>query len=372
MAKTVFVGVSGGVDSAVSAALLKQQGYDVTCVFIKIWQPEFIECSWKEDRIDAIRIAVSLGLPFMEVDLSDEYNKTVVRKMVKDYASGITPNPDVLCNRTIKFGSFLKFARENGADFIATGHYARVAFGDRRLSRTNRRFTQKKSKKEFELLRGRDKEKDQSYFLYLLDQSDLAFTLFPVGNLLKSEVREFARRFELPVADKPDSQGLCFVGEVTLPDFLRQYIKLEKGAVRDKSGAMIGEHDGAALYTIGQRHGFSIANKKTRRGDLSAQAGPYYVTGIDIKKNVLYASRDLGDAKRKEIEIDKMHWISMDSRLPGNFDVQARYREKPSRTGISKKGNRIRVRFEEPHIISPGQSLVIYDGIRCLGGGIIK
>lgn len=347
--KTIFVGLSGGVDSAVSAALLKERGFDVVCVFIKIWQPEFLECNWKEERVDAMRIAVALGLPFREVDLSDDYKRSVVDTMVKAYASGITPNPDVLCNRAIKFGSFLKIAKDSGADFIATGHYAQI----------------RKSGTQFELLRGCDSAKDQSYFLHLLDQRDLAATIFPVGNLLKSEVRKLAHRFKLPVAQKPDSQGLCFVGDVTLKDFLRRYIHLEKGVVSDADGSTIGEHEGAALYTIGQRHGFSLTNK-------SISAGRHFITAINVSSNTIQVSANLKDAMKERVSIKDMHWISGSPPMLANLQVQARYREKPVQATLAISGNVAEVSFREPHLASAGQSLVVYDGDRCLGGGIIS
>src|ERR1041385_6375895 len=189
--KKVFVGLSGGVDSAVSAALLKERGYHVTGVFIKIWRPEFIECTWKEDRIDAMRVCAALEIPFKELDLSEVYKKDIIDSMVKDYARGVTPNPDVLCNRSIKFGGFAKWAFDEGADRIATGHYARTENG--------------------KLLRGVDEKKDQSYFLHLVSENDLKRTLFPVGEMKKTQVRELAKKFNLPVAQKPDSQGLCFI-----------------------------------------------------------------------------------------------------------------------------------------------------------------
>src|SRR3989338_885236 len=347
MAK-VFVGLSGGVDSAVSAALLKEQRYDVTCVFIKIWQPEFIECTWKEDRLDAMRVAVSLDLPFAEIDLSNDYKKTVIDSMIEGYTRGITPNPDVLCNRSIKFGSFLKFAKEQGADFIGTGHYARIRKG-----------------KSFELLRGKDSSKDQSYFLHLLDQHDLASTIFPVGELSKKEVRKLARKFKLHVADKPDSQGLCFVGDVTMKDFLGRYIKLQKGDVLDLDGKVIGEHDGAALYTIGQRHGFRAHN-------IDIQGGPYFVTRTNAKRNIIWASKNLAEAHSLTVAVRKMHWISDPLKLHASAEVQVRYRERTGRARFSQDREKIVVQFEEPRVVSPGQSLVIYDREITLGGGVIS
>ncbi|MDO8552149.1 MAG: tRNA 2-thiouridine(34) synthase MnmA [bacterium] len=358
MSKTVFVGLSGGVDSAVSAALLKEQGYNVAGVFIKIWQPEFIECTWAKDRLDAMRVCVSLGIPFQEIDLSSDYKRTVVDDMISAYSRGITPNPDVLCNRHIKFGSFMNYARKEGADYIATGHYARVALGDRR-------FTQKEPKNVYKLLRGSDNNKDQSYFLYLLKQDDLVHTLFPVGNLLKSEVRKLAAKFSLPVAEKSDSQGLCFVGDVTMKDFLSRYMKLDEGKVIDTNGTCIGSHEGAALYTIGQRHGFT-----TER--LAGDRTPYYVVSVNIPANTITVSTRRDDATQKDIRIDSMHWISGAPEMPLRAQTQARYREKPSEATISVEGGGVSVAFDEPQIAAAGQSIVVYNDDTCLGGGTIE
>src|SRR3989344_860547 len=241
---TVFVGLSGGVDSAVSAALLKEAGHSVVGAFIKIWRPEFIECPWQKERLDAMRVGAHLGIPFREIDLSDEYKKDVIDDMIANYTRGITPNPDVLCNRHIKFGAFKEWAHAGGADLVASGHYARIV----------------KTGNRFQLHRGKDTHKDQSYFLWRLTEKDLETTLFPVGGFTKPEVRALAEKFGLPVATKKDSQGLCFVGEVTMRDFLARYIDLKQGKVLDEAGAVIGEHDGAALYTLGERHGFRIEN----------------------------------------------------------------------------------------------------------------
>jgi tRNA-specific 2-thiouridylase len=352
MAHRVFVGLSGGVDSAVAAALLQEQGFDVVGAYIKIWQPEFIECTWQEDRLDAMRVAAALGIPFKEIDLSDEYKKDVVDAMVRDYARGITPNPDVLCNRCIKFGAFAQWARGEGADMIATGHYAQ----------------KREESGHIELLRARDPAKDQSYFLYRLDQKDLSRAIFPVGGMLKSEVRAHAKRFGLPVANKPDSQGLCFVGEVSMPEFLARFIPIARGPVVDGE-TVIGEHEGAAFYTIGQRHGFSTAKAK--------KAGPYYVTRIDVATNTVHVSTRREDAARDSVTLDDVHWVDGEPAFPFHALAQARYHEPPVRAAVSKEGNRITVAFKNPHIASPGQSLVLYlpgqkgDGDACLGGGIL-
>lgn len=345
--KKVYVGLSGGVDSGTSAALLKEQGYDVTGVFIKIWQPEFVECTWREDRLDALRVCASLGIPFREIDLSEEYKKDVVDAMAADYKKGVTPNPDVLCNEKIKFGAFVRWALAEGADMIATGHYAQVGEHDGRAV----------------LMRAFDPAKDQSYFLYRISAEYLNKVIFPIGEMRKSDVRTAARRFGLPVAEKPDSQGLCFVGDVSMRDFLRRYITVENGRVIDTSGNIIGEHDGAALYTIGQRHGFTIAN--------GPAGGAHYIVAIDTGENTLTVAPERADAARTAIRLRDIHWINGGPTLPLRASIQARYHEAPVSAAISKEGNEIACTFDAPHIASPGQSLVVYDGDICLGGGII-
>ncbi len=346
----VFVGLSGGVDSGTSAALLKEQGYDVTGVFIRIWQPEFIECTWREDRLDAMRVCAALSIPFREVDLSEEYKRQVIDSMIADYRRGITPNPDVLCNERIKFGSFLRWALAEGADAIATGHYARTQASRKDGSRTD-------------LLRGIDPAKDQSYFLYRASSEDLTKIMFPIGGIKKPAVRNEARRFGLPVSEKPDSQGLCFVGDVSMRDFLRRYITVDPGNVLDVNGKTIGGHDGAALYTIGQRHGFTITD--------SSSGAAHFIVDVDTDANTLTVSMNRQDAARRSAEISDMHWIGVTPTLPHRCEVQTRYHEMPVGAEISEADGGIRCVFNTPHIASPGQSLVLYDGDLCLGGGVI-
>ncbi|MDZ4227258.1 MAG: tRNA 2-thiouridine(34) synthase MnmA [Patescibacteria group bacterium] len=348
MAHRVFVGLSGGVDSAVSAALLKERGLNVVGVFIKIWQPEFYECTWKEDRLDAMRVAVALGIPFREVDLSEEYKRDVVERMIQDYKRGITPNPDVLCNRHIKFGAFAEWALRLGAEGIATGHYARIRqHGGHR-----------------ELLRGADRAKDQSYFLYRLNQRDLARAAFPVGNLTKAQVRRHAKRLALPVAEKPDSQGLCFVGDVSMKDFLARYIPLERGRVEDMSGRVVGWHHGAALYTVGQRHGFDI-------GDARMREVPCYVAGVDTVANTIRVSPNRSDAARKKVPIYDDIWTVGLPRLPLSALAQTRHRGNPVPATVSREGNGLVASFNEPHVAAAGQSIVFYKFVQGGAGDVV-
>ena len=376
----VFVGLSGGVDSSAAAALLKNQGHDVTGVFIKIWQPKWGPCGWKEDRRDAMRVAMKLDIPFKEIDLSDEYEKAVVDYMVKEYKAGRTPNPDVMCNSQIKFGEFLKWARKQGADYVATGHYARL---QREIINNKHQITNKSkiqnSKFKINLLLGVDEGKDQSYFLWQLKQDQLKYCLFPVGEYKKSEVRKMAKEFGLPTADKKDSQGICFVGKVGMKEFLKKYIKANQGDVLDVDGNKIGHHDGSVFYTIGQRHGFTITKKGT-------DDKPLYVVGKDVKKNEIIVSNQkakkqensttpmLRGTSKKTIIIDKVNWIN---KVPINnkkYKCRFRHLQKLLNCQITKLPNSTyEVKFYKPQEgIAPGQSLVLYDGDVCLGGGIIN
>jgi tRNA-specific 2-thiouridylase len=341
----VFVGLSGGVDSAVSAALLKEQGYDVTGVFIKIWTPEFLECTWREDRLDAKRVAAHLEIPFLEIDLSQEYLDAVVKDMVENYKKGFTPNPDVLCNRVIKFGAFSKWAFENGAAYVATGHYARI----------------EKQGEFLKLLKGADPAKDQSYFLYSLTSHDLARVVFPVGGFSKKEIRAKAEAYGLPNAARPDSQGLCFVGDVPMQEFLGRFISLTPGKLLGEGGTILGTHDGAALFTIGQRHGFRLAS--------SAPAGPYYVVAVDAAANTVTVSKTKQDTMHRNAALTDVHWINESVSV---VDAVARYHGAPVRAEISGSLDAYRVEFVEPLQLTRGQSLVFYKGDECLGGGIIQ
>lgn len=344
--KKVFVGLSGGVDSAVSAALLKEQGHDVTGVFIKAWQPDWLPCSWREERRDAMKVALALDIPFLFLDLEKEYKQAVVDKMLAEYKANRTPNPDVLCNREIKFGSFWEKAKELGADFIATGHYAEIRDG--------------------KLLEGKDQVKDQSYFLWTLTEEDLSHTIFPVGHLEKEKVRELAKKFHLPVAEKKDSQGICFMGEVTMEEFLAHYIEAKPGRVFNTEGEVIGKHSGLIYYTIGERHGFEITKK-------SPSSGPFYVIDKDVKTNTILVSdnrEEILEYSPTKIQLKSVNWINE----PESEDLTARIRYKGERfpCSLDLVGKKLSVEFQEPvRGLSLGQSIVFYSGDECLGGAIL-
>ncbi|HET8580941.1 MAG TPA: tRNA 2-thiouridine(34) synthase MnmA [Candidatus Paceibacterota bacterium] len=339
----VFVGLSGGVDSALSAALLIEQGYDVTGVFIKIWQPAFTRCTWKEDRLAAMRVAVALGIPFATLDLSDEYEREVIGRMQADYRAGRTPNPDALCNRFIKFGAFRRFAALHGADLVATGHHAQIEKGSGRL------------------LRGADPGKDQAYFLWQLTRDDLLHALMPIGGMTKQAVREAARTRGIPVAERPDSQGLCFVGDIDMHGFLSELLAPAPGMVLDAAGAMIGTHDGAALYTLGARHKFRIT-------DPDAAPAPLYVIATDVSANTITVAPSATGAMRRDVALLETNWCSGTAPQGGRYLAEVRYHQEPQ--GCTLEGSR--VIFDLPQLAVPGQSLVLYDGAACLGGGIIS
>lgn len=360
----VYVGMSGGVDSSVSAALLKNQGYEVVGVFIKVWQPDFLPCNWKEERRDAMRVAAHLDIPFITLDLEKEYKKEVVDYMIREYKEGRTPNPDVMCNRYVKFGGFFDWAMEQGADFVATGHYARIEGIEGHLSR-----------KGIFLLKGRDDNKDQSYFLWTLTKEKLSKTIFPVGDIPKPEVRLLARKFKLPNAEKKDSQGLCFVGKIDMKDFLKHYIDEKPGDVLNDAGEVIGHHEGALFYTLGERHGFTIT-KKTSKDE------PYFVISKDINKNTLVVSNnkihlsDKGNStedKKQNCIIKDTNWIADSIDAQKIYKARVRYRGTLHNIKINPQpNNNASINFlDSKDILSLGQSIVVYDGDFCIGGGII-
>lgn len=347
MAKKVYVGMSGGVDSSVTAALLQEQGYEVTGVYMKNWSqdmPGFV-CPWQEDFQDAKRVAVQLDIPFKMFDFETEYRQRVVDYLLEGYRAGITPNPDIMCNQEIKFKLFLQTALDDGADMIATGHYARIFDG--------------------RLLAGTDTNKDQSYFLYRVTQDALEHSLMPIGEYEKPSVRARAKKLGLATAEKKDSQGICFVGKVGIKEFLQQFVESHPGKIIDQKGAVVGEHDGALFYTIGQRHG------------LNAGGGlPYYVVGKDMDKNEVYVTTDLQDSRLwgKVLHLASVHWINGKPDLSHALQVRTRYRAPlVTTTYLEQTGNESLVveLAEEVRALTPGQSAVIYDGDIVLGGGIL-
>lgn len=345
--KTVYVGVSGGVDSSVSLVLLKEQGFNVVGCFIKTWQPDFIECTWRAERRDAMRVCASLDVPFITIDAVQEYKELVGEYFINEYKAGRTPNPDVMCNKEIKFGVFLKYALDNGADFIATGHYA--------------------ISKEGRLFKGVDDTKDQSYFLWTLTEKQLQKVIFPIGDLQKTEVRKLALKHGLPTALKKDSQGVCFLGPIDMKDFLSHYIPKKIGAVLNLKGEIVGEHDGALFFTLGERHGFRITKK-------GINDNPVYVISRDLDKNTITVSENNQDNPKKKdykkIKIENINWIS--GQKPDSnkkYHARVRYQQKLQSCFVFEDN----VVFDESqNLASAGQSIVVYDGDECLGGGIIS
>ncbi|OGL36020.1 tRNA 2-thiouridine(34) synthase MnmA [Candidatus Saccharibacteria bacterium RIFCSPHIGHO2_12_FULL_47_17] len=351
--------MSGGVDSSVAALLLKQQGYKVVCVFMKNWSQDLpgMPCPWREDFADAKRVAVQLGIDFKMYNFEKQYKQKVVDYMLKEFQAGHTPNPDIMCNQEIKFGLFFHTAMADGADLIATGHYART--------------------KDGRLYMAKDKNKDQTYFLYRATKDALKNTLYPIGDYLKSEVRQLAAKHKLVTADKKESMGLCFVGKVGIKEFLSQYVEEKQGPIIDQKGQKVGEHDGAIFYTIGQRHGLDVG------GGL-----PFYVTGKDMKKNEVYVTTDLQDEKlwSREIKFTQAHWINGPPAIKqaainrGQLYARTRHRGElikvkklnPSTLLRTGKSNRWSVELEDDvRAVTPGQSIVFYSGDMCLGGGIV-
>lgn len=343
---TVYVGLSGGVDSSVSAALLQQQGYRVVGVYMKNWTQDVagVACPWKQDLADARAVAAILDIPFKVFDFQAGYKQHVVDNMVAEYAAGRTPNPDIMCNQEIKFKLFLQAALADGADLIATGHYARTQGG--------------------QLFTAADTAKDQTYFLYRVTPTALERTLFPLGQLTKTQVRRRAAQLGLPTATKPDSQGICFVGEVGLSEFLRQYLTPAPGPVVSTAGQVLGTHQGAAFYTIGQRHGLGIGG-----------GTPFYVTGKDMATNTVYVTADPADLSltTRHFQLVDPHWISA-APIPGQeYGLRVRYRAEliPGQLHRTDVGWEVQLARPE-RAVSPGQSAVVYQGEQVVGGGIIQ
>ena len=383
--KTVVVGLSGGVDSSVAAYLLKKEGYNVIGLFMRNWKDESViiddECPWIEDSNDALQVSEILNIPFQVIDFSKEYKEKIVDYMFSEYKNGRTPNPDILCNREIKFDLFLKKALELGADFVATGHYCRkeeVIVNKKKIQR---------------LLSGKDKTKDQSYFLCQVSQYQLSKSLFPLGKLMKKDVRKLASEIGLNTANKKDSQGLCFIGKVKLPIFLQQFLKPKNGKVIEidskhvifkknqnsfhpikyvsEMGKIIGEHNGAHFFTIGQRKGLNIGGTKN----------PLFVIGTDVKENIIFVGQ--GDNHpglfRKALTVSKknIHWIREDLKIKEKdsfeFDARIRYRQPLTKCSLTFINGELKVLFNEiQRGITSGQFISWYKNDELIGSGVIN
>lgn len=354
--KTVVVGMSGGVDSSVTAALLKQQGFDVIGVFMKNWSEDFGDygCTWAEDSEDARKVAQVLGIPFYVWNFEKEYHDKVVEYFFREYAAGRTPNPDVMCNSEIKFKVFLNKALLMGADFVATGHYARI----REIRST------KSEIRNYKLLKGIDPAKDQSYFLYTLKQKQLAKILFPIGHLPKSEVRKLAKKFQLSNAEKKDSQGICFIGKINVTEFLKAHVKAKVGEIVTTTGQKIGQHTGLPFYTIGQRQGIGLGG-----------SGPYYVVDKNFETNHLVVTNDKEDEQlwKKKFTVTDLSWVNKTPDFPTHTDVTIRYHHPEYSASIEQiTDNKLEINFDQAQrAITPGQAAVFYAGDELLGGGVI-
>lgn len=350
-APRVLVALSGGIDSAVSAALLLKQGYYVEAAFMKNWSSTTglrrTECPWLDDRRTAIKVAAHLGIPLHTFDFEKQYEKSVMRYFFKEYKAGRTPNPDVMCNKEIKFKLLYNTAIKMGFDYLATGHYAKVKSG--------------------KLLRSSDEFKDQTYFIYNIKQEQLDHILFPIGGLKKSQVRDHARKWKLPNAERKESMGLCFVGKVRLEQFLKQKIVSKPGKILDKKGNVLGKHKGTSFYTLGQRQGLDIGG-----------SGPYYVLRKSTKSNTLVVT---DDPKDKELQLQRVslhsvNWLVKDLKFPLKCQGRFRHQQKLIPLTVIKplksKSSGFEVIFQRPQTaVASGQSLVIYQGKTCLGGGVI-
>ncbi|MDQ5957501.1 MAG: tRNA-uridine 2-sulfurtransferase [Patescibacteria group bacterium] len=338
--------MSGGVDSSVSAFLLKKAGADVTGVFIKTWQPDYIECTWKEDRLDAMRVCADLDIPFLTLDLEKEYKENVIDYFLEEYSKNRVPNPDIMCNKYIKFDAFLNYAKKEGA-VIATGHYAKI------LDNT--------------LVIPKDQNKDQTYFLYQIDKNNLNQIIFPLADLDKNEVRAIAKANNIFVADKKDSQGICMLGgDVSVKDFLIRELNLLPGLVKDDKGDVIGTHDGVQLYTLGERHGFEITAK-------DPGSKPFFVYQKDLSDNVLYVTNYVAritNLNQKDIKVEQVNLFE-NIEEDKEYQIRTRYRGELYTSLIKSVEGGINIQNKNIMAV-PGQSLVIYDNEKVVGGGVIN
>ncbi|TSC84786.1 MAG: tRNA (5-methyl aminomethyl-2-thiouridylate)-methyltransferase [Parcubacteria group bacterium Gr01-1014_13] len=346
----VLCAMSGGVDSSVAAALLVAEGYNVTGAFMVNYDeigPNGESC-WAADYQDALRVAAKLGIPLLRWDFVKEYKETVLDYMFSEYEKGRTPNPDILCNKFVKFGSWLDKAKELGFNKLATGHYARI----------------KQSKNSVKLMEAKDKNKDQTYFLHQLNQGQLKHAIFPIGDYTKPEVRKLAKKFGLPNADKEESMGICFVGEVPMKDFLLKKIKSKPGKILLSTGEVIGEHDGLPFYTIGQRN-LGVKTKENK---------PLYVLDKNFEKNELVVGyEDDVLLYKKEAEVDEINWISGKPKFPLSCEVRLRHRQTLEKVKVEMKNKKIFLKFSKPQrAVTPGQFAVFYKKGECLGGGVIS
>ncbi len=363
-ARRVVVGLSGGVDSAVTAYLLKQQGYDVIGIFMKNWEDDDNSeyCSSNQDFLDAAAVADVIGIDIEHVNFASDYKDRVFTEFLREYQAGRTPNPDILCNAEIKFKAFLDHAMHLGADKIATGHYARVRLND---------ATQK-----YELLKGLDASKDQSYFLHRLNQSQLSKTLFPIGELQKTEVRHIANEIGLPNAKKKDSTGICFIGERPFREFLNRYIAKEPGPIKSAEGRVLGTHQGLSFYTLGQRQGLGIGGIKVKgqqRG--GGEHTPWFVARKDMANNTLWVVQGHGHPwlQSHALTADNLSWVAGHAPNPSKFNSKTRYRQADSPCELVRcDAVSMDLTFPQSQwAVTPGQSAVLYDGEVCLGGGVI-
>ena len=377
--KKVLVGLSGGVDSSVAAVLLLEQGYEVVGAFMKNFsgtitcQGEEVECTWREERRDAMRVAAQLGIPFVTFDFEEEYRRDVIEYMYREFEKGRTPNPDIMCNKFVKFDLFMKEAEKLECDFVATGHYARVIHRTidpgsepgktEDISSRHAGLDPVSSVPRERILMGSDPNKDQTYFLWAINPNVLDKVLFPIGHLPKPEVRKIAEKHNLPVFDKKDSVGICFVGEVDMKAFLKERLPEDPGEIVTTEGKVVGTHDGINFYTIGQRKGLGMAG------------GPYYVVDKDKeKKRLIVSSQYSPKLYKKKLVADSLNWFHQPEQLPHACKARVRYRQEPVDCVIEKieKDEAVVTFTQDQRAITSGQSLVLYDGEEMIGGGVIK